>query len=150
VFEGHRLFSTGSRWDIWSLSGGGKTRLFPNLAWRLWKCVLRPAARMITNAGRVVGREGVPVFEGHRLPSTGRRRKIRSVTSGGRTWYFAYSAWRIWKRAWRPAVTGNIIYGGIVRRQKVPVFERHRLPSTGSRWDVRWLSGRGKKRYYAY
>jgi hypothetical protein len=42
------------------------------------------------------------------------------------------------------AVTGNTISGRVVRRQGVPVFEEHRLPLTGSRWDIRWLSGRGK------
>jgi hypothetical protein len=24
------------------------------------------------------------------------------------------------------------------------VFQGHRLPLTGSRWDIRWVSGRGK------
>jgi hypothetical protein len=44
----------------------------------------------------------------------------------------------------RLAVRGNSISGRVVRRQRVPVFEGHRLPSTGSRWDIRWVSGRGK------
>jgi hypothetical protein len=28
------------------------------------------------------------------------------------------------------------------------VFEGHRLPSTGSRWDIRWVSGRGKTWFF--
>jgi hypothetical protein len=27
------------------------------------------------------------------------------------------------------------------------VFEEHRLPSTGSRWDMRWESSRKKRRF---
>jgi hypothetical protein len=30
------------------------------------------------------------------------------------------------------------------------VFERHRLPSTGSRWDIRWVSGRGKTSFCVF
>jgi hypothetical protein len=43
------------------------------------------------------------------------------------------------------AVTGSTIFGRYFRRQRVPVFERHRLPLTGSRWDIRWLIGRRTK-----
>jgi hypothetical protein len=42
-------------------------------------------------------------------------------------------------------VTGNTISGRVFRRQRVPEFERHRLPLTGSRWDKRWLIGRRTK-----
>jgi hypothetical protein len=45
----------------------------------------------------------------------------------------------------RLAVRRNSISGRVVRRQRVPVFDRHRLLSTGSRWDIRWVSGRGKR-----
>jgi hypothetical protein len=48
----------------------------------------------------------------------------------------------------RLAVRGNSICGGVVRRQSVPVFEGHRLASTGSRWDIRWVSGGGKTWYF--
>jgi hypothetical protein len=58
--------------------------------------------------------------------------------------YFLYLAWRLWKSVVTLAVTGNSISGRVVRRQRVPVFEGHRLPLTGSRWDIRWLSGRGE------
>jgi hypothetical protein len=40
----------------------------------------------------------------------------------------------------RLVVGGNSVSGRVVRRQRVPVFDEHRLPSTGSRWDKRWVS----------
>jgi hypothetical protein len=42
------------------------------------------------------------------------------------------------------AVTGNIISGRVFRCYRVPVLLRHRLPLTGSRWDIRWVSYGGK------
>jgi hypothetical protein len=41
--------------------------------------------------------------------------------------------------------TENTISGLVVWRQMVPVFQRHRLSLTGSRWEIRWLIGRRKK-----
>jgi hypothetical protein len=41
------------------------------------------------------------------------------------------------------AVTGNTNSGRVFRRYRVTVFQWHRLPLTGSRWDIRWVSGRG-------
>jgi hypothetical protein len=43
------------------------------------------------------------------------------------------------------AVTVNTFSGQVCRRQRVPVLQGHRLPLTGSRWDIRWLIGRGMK-----
>jgi hypothetical protein len=43
------------------------------------------------------------------------------------------------------AVTDNTISGLLSWRQRVPEIERHRLPLTGSRWDIRWLIGRRTK-----
>jgi hypothetical protein len=57
---------------------------------------------------------------------------------------FVYLAWRLWKGVLRLAVRGNSISGRVVRCPRVPVFEWDGLPSTGSRWDIRWVSGRGK------
>jgi hypothetical protein len=42
------------------------------------------------------------------------------------------------------AVTGNTISCQVGWRQMVLMSREHRLPLTGSRWDIRWLSGRGK------
>jgi hypothetical protein len=58
--------------------------------------------------------------------------------------YFLYSAWRLWKSIVTLAVTGNTIFGRVFWRQVVPVSEWRRWPLTGSRRDIRWLSGRGK------
>jgi hypothetical protein len=68
-------------------------------------------------------------------------------TVGERSWKlrgFFVSSVGLWKCVLRLAVRGSSISGRVVRRQRVPVFEGHRLPSTGSRWDIRWVSGRGK------
>jgi hypothetical protein len=76
------------------------------------------------------------VFEGHRLPSTGSRWDKRWVNSRGKTPIFVYLAGWLRKSVLRLAVTGNSIFGRVVRRQKVPLFEGHRLPSMGNRWDI--------------
>jgi hypothetical protein len=39
---------------------------------------------------------------------------------------------------------GYTISGGVAWRRKMPVSEWLRLLLTGSRWDIRWLSSRGK------
>jgi hypothetical protein len=57
--------------------------------------------------------------------------------------FFVYLARRLWKRVLRLAVRGNSIFGRVVRRQRVSVFDGHRLPSTGSRRDMRQVSCRG-------
>jgi hypothetical protein len=41
------------------------------------------------------------------------------------------------------AVTENTSLGRVVSHQRMPPFCEHRLSLTGSRWDIRWLSGRG-------
>jgi hypothetical protein len=40
------------------------------------------------------------------------------------------------------AVTKKATSGYVLYSQRMPVFQRHRLPLTGSRWDIRWLIGR--------
>jgi hypothetical protein len=55
------------------------------------------------------------------------------VSCRGKTPIFVYLAWRLWQSVLRLAVRGNSISGRVVRRQRVPVFEEHRLPSTASR-----------------
>jgi hypothetical protein len=57
------------------------------------------------------------------------------VSCRGKRPIFFYLAWRVKKNVVRLAVRGN---GRVVRRQRVSVFERHRLPSPRSRCDVRW------------
>jgi hypothetical protein len=91
----------------------------------------------------IVGRHRVPVFEKHRLPSIGSRWDIRWVSGRGQTWYFLHLAWRLWESVSRLAVRGNTVTGGVDRRHRVPVYDKHRLPSTGSRWDIWWVNGGG-------
>jgi hypothetical protein len=58
--------------------------------------------------------------------------------------YFLYLAWRLWKSVVTLAVTENTISSRVVWHQIVSVYRRHRMSLTGSRWDIRWVSGRGK------
>jgi hypothetical protein len=74
-------------------------------------------------------------------------------TLGERSWknvFLFLLAWRLWKSVLRLAVRGNSISGQVVRRHRVPVFEGHRSLSTGSRRDIRWVSGRGNTWYFLY
>jgi hypothetical protein len=48
------------------------------------------------------------------------------------------------------AVRGNTISGWVVGRHRLPVFEGLRVPSTGSRWDIRRLSGGGKSSFFCF
>jgi hypothetical protein len=41
--------------------------------------------------------------------------------------------------------TRNTISGRDFLLRRVPEFRRHRLPLTGSRWDIRWSIGRRTK-----
>jgi hypothetical protein len=59
------------------------------------------------------------------------------VSCRGITCFFVYLAWRLWQSVLRLAVRGNSISDRVVRRQRVPVFEGHRLPSTASRREKR-------------
>jgi hypothetical protein len=56
-----------------------------------------------------------------------------------------YLAWRLWKSVVTLAVKENTICARFLLSQRVPMFEGHRLPLTGSRWDIRWLIGRRTK-----
>jgi hypothetical protein len=59
--------------------------------------------------------------------------------------YFLYLAWLLWQSVLKLAVTFNTTSGRVFRRQRVPVFRRHRMLLTGSRWVIRWLIGRRTK-----
>jgi hypothetical protein len=52
------------------------------------------------------------------------------------------SALLLWESVVTLALTGNITFGQASRHQRVPVFQGHRLPLTGSRWGIRWLISR--------
>jgi hypothetical protein len=77
-------------------------------------------------------------------------RKSMGHTVGERSWKDAdfrciscIKQWRLWKCVVTVMVKGKPISDRIVRRQRVPVFQLRRLLLTGSRWDTRWVSGRG-------
>jgi hypothetical protein len=73
-------------------------------------------------------------------------RKSMGLTVGERWWkvvdflVFSVAVKERFCSVVRLAVTGNTISGRVVGRQRVPVFEGHLLPSTGSRWDIRRLA----------
>jgi hypothetical protein len=123
--------------------------IFVYLAWRLWKGVLRLAVRGNSISVGLFGVRGCRCLSGHRLPSTGSRWDIRWVSGRGKTCFFSLAK-RLWKSVLRLAVRGSSISGQVVRRQRVPVFEGHRSLSTGSRWEIRWVSGRGNTWYFLY
>jgi hypothetical protein len=76
----------------------------------------------------------VPLFEGHQLPSSGSREDIRWKSARGKSWFLQLFDYRLWKSVLTLTVRGNITSSGVVRRQRVPMFEVHRLPSTGSQY----------------
>jgi hypothetical protein len=59
--------------------------------------------------------------------------------------YFHYLALRLWKSVVTLAVTEITNCGKIFLRRSMNVCERHRLPLTGSRCDIRWLIRRRAK-----
>jgi hypothetical protein len=79
-----------------------------------------------------------------RYPSSGSRWDIWWVWGCGKTCFFVFLAWRLWKSVLKLAVKGNAISGRVVRRRRVPVFVMHRCASSGCRWDIRWATGGGK------
>jgi hypothetical protein len=101
-----------------------------------------------TISGRVFRRQRVPEFQRHRLPLTGSRWDIRWLI-GRRTkptfCVFPVFSVAVMEKCCDACGDGNTISGRVFRRQRVPEFQRHRLPLTGSRWDIRWLIGRRTK-----
>jgi hypothetical protein len=119
------------------------------LAWRLWKSVVTLAVTGNTISGQVSLFQRVPEFERHRSTvdrkSMGHTMVDRSSNEADFLCISLYLAWRLWKGVVTLAVTKNTISGRVFRPQRVPEFHWHRLPLTGSRWDIRWLIGRRTK-----
>jgi hypothetical protein len=106
-----------------------------------------------TISGRVVRRHRVPVFQRHRLPLTGSRWDIRWLSGRGKKptfCVFPVFSVAVMEKCCDACGDGEYYFRSGFRRQRVPVFQRHRLPLTGSRWDIRWLSGRGRSRLSVY
>jgi hypothetical protein len=112
----------------------------------LWQSVSTLAVRGITISGRVVRRRSFSVFDSLSVIDC-RRPEVDRTNVGERSWKnvtFVYLSWRIWKSDLTLAVRGNTISGRVALRQSVSVSEGHRVPSTQTRWDIRWVSGRGE------
>jgi hypothetical protein len=121
------------------VSGSGKTSLFLDSAWRLMKIFEacgsgKNCFRWGCSVSSGAGVQGASIVVDRRLLPTETRRDVRWVGGCGKTWFFLDSAWRLWKSVFTLAFRGNIIFSGVVRRHQVPVFEKHRLRSTESRW----------------
>jgi hypothetical protein len=118
------------------------------LAWRLWKSVVTLAVKGNTISGRFFGSQRVPEFKRHRLPLTGSRWDIRWLI-GRRTkptfCVFSVLSVAVMEKCCDACGYGEYYSGRVFRLHWVPEFERHRLPLTGSRWDIRWLIGRRTK-----
>jgi hypothetical protein len=70
---------------------------------------------------------------------------------GERSWKYVVSSAicvAVWKWDLRLADRGNSISGRVIRFYRVSVFEGHRLLLTESRWNMRWVSGRGKTCFF--
>jgi hypothetical protein len=68
------------------------------------------------------------------------------VVDGSRLSVFVlYLAFRLGESGVTVADKGNTISGCVFRRRCVLVFDWHQLQLTGSRWDIRWVSGGGRK-----
>jgi hypothetical protein len=84
----------------------------------------------------------------HRLPLTGSRWDIRWLI-GRRTkptfCVFPVFSVAVMEKCCDACREGNTISGRVFLHLRVPEFQWHRLPLTGSRWDIRWLIGRRTK-----
>jgi hypothetical protein len=102
-----------------------------------------------TSSVDVFRRQRVPVFQGASTAVDRKSMRLRVADrSSNEADFLCISinlAWRLWESVVTLAVTENTISGLVFRRQRVPVFQGHRLPLTGSRWDIRWLIGRRTK-----
>jgi hypothetical protein len=121
---------------------------FLYFAWRLRKSVVTLAVTGNTNSGRVYWRQRVTVFQRHRLPLTASRWDIRWLIGRGTKptfCVFPVFSVAVKEKCCDAYGDGEYYFRSGFRRQKGTVFQRHRLPLTGSRWDIRWLICRRTK-----
>jgi hypothetical protein len=59
--------------------------------------------------------------------------------------YFAVFSVAVMEKCCDACRDGEYYFRSVYRSQRVPEFKWHRLPLTGSRWDIRWLIGRQTK-----
>jgi hypothetical protein len=101
-----------------------------------------------TTSGRVIRLHRVPVFHRHRLPLTGSRwdkRWLSSRRTKATFCVFPVFNVAVMEKGCDACGDGEFSIQSVSRLCKVPVYQRHRLPLTGNRWDIRWLSSRRTK-----
>jgi hypothetical protein len=151
VFQRHRLPLTGSRWDIrWLIGRGTKPTfcVFPVFCVAVKEKCCDACGDGEYYSGRVFRRQRVTVFQRHRLPLTGSRWDIRWLIGRGTKptfCVFPVFSVAVMEKCCDACGDGEYYFRSGFRRHRVPVFQRHRLPLTGSRWDIRWLIGRRTK-----
>jgi hypothetical protein len=119
-----------------------------HLAWRLWKSVVTLAVTGNTISGRVFPCQRVPEFHWHRLLLTASRcykrwlidRRTKPIFC-----VFPVFSVAVMERGCDACRDGEYYFRSVFRFQRVQEFHGHRLPLTGSRWDIRWLIGRRTK-----
>jgi hypothetical protein len=120
--------------------------VFLYLAWRLWKSVVTFAVTRNTSSGRLFGVK-IRCLSEHRLPLTGSRWDIRWLSGRGKTptfCVFPVFSVAVMEKCCDACGDGEYYFRSSFSASQGAVSQRHRLPLTGSRWDIRWLSGRGK------
>jgi predicted nucleic-acid-binding Zn-ribbon protein len=145
-FERHRIPLTGSRWDIRWLIGRRSKPTF--CVFSVLNVAVMEKCCDACGYGEYYFRsvfsdsEGAGVYEASTTvdrKSMGQTVTDRSSNEADFQCILLYLAWRLWKSVVTLAVKGNTICG------RFSLFQRHRLPLTGSRWDIRWLIGRRSK-----
>jgi hypothetical protein len=121
---------------------------FLYLTWRLWNNVKTLVVTGNTISGRFIRFEKVQKFLGHRLPITGSRLDIRWLI-GRRTkptlCVLPVLSVAVMGRGCDACLDWEYYLRSIFRPQRLTEFHWHRLPLTGSRWNIRWLIGRRTK-----
>jgi hypothetical protein len=109
--------------------------------WRIWKRVVSACGDGEYYFRRVFRRYKVTVFQRHRLLLTVSRQDIRLVSYSGKTptfCVFPVFSVAVMEKCCDACGVGEYYFGSGFRRCRVAVSRRHRLPLTGSRWDIRW------------
>jgi hypothetical protein len=150
VFQWLRLPLTGCRLDIRLVSYSGRTPTF--CVFPVFSGSVMEKCCDACGVGEYYFRSGFwalqsAVVQRYRLLLTRSRRDTRSVSYSGKTptfCLFPVLGATVMAKCCDACGVGNTISGREFRRCRVAVSQRHRLPLTGSRWDIRWVSCMGK------
>jgi hypothetical protein len=148
VFLGHRLPLTGSRWDLPWLIGRG---LKPT------SCVLPVLGLAVMEKscdacgeGKYYFRSAFWVPEGACVLESSiafDRKSMGHTVADGSSNEADFCVLPVYsvtamEKSCDACGDGNAISGRLLRRHRVPDFQRHRMQLTGSRLDLQWLIGR--------